>query len=610
MADLDKLLLGTAGKMATTGRNLRSSPPHRRRLKVTYSDDGSDPKNDGSDDDHAYSSRKPSGLQVPLKKSLAPTKRDDDHSIQEEGDNDDDYDHECDSDYDSVGNDLYKDENDREKLSKLTELEREMILEGRATKRSDRDLTENLKKRKGQDIKGNPPKAHIRLPHSKAERAGALAELVKRRRNAASRGSGSRCSPVKKRALTAATFSNTSWSDEGELQGDGGMMADSDEDNMSSESQVPTFEDIKEITIGRSKLVKWYMEPFFNELIAGCFVRVGIGKAMCGRPIYRLCTVRNVDATNPHRPYRFDNKTTRKYLNLVWGNESSAARWQMAVISDAPPVKEEFDQLVKEVEKNGGLMPTKQEVLEKMEAIKKTDSFVYTAATVKQMLEEKKSAASRPLNIAAEKARLRAELEMVKDDEAEVDRIKERLQELEAAGQTRKKIENLKNASELKPVRTSLKAGEPGYDPFSRRWTRSRNYFTSNSSGAAAGRTEAKGDATAALADSNVGGRVSAESGVAATAAALEAAAGEGKLLDTSAPLDQGTEPNMLHGFELSISLAGLQKFGGPQGARAGFMAKKQRTEATVGRKVPEDDVGSHAHTLTVDDYKKRRGLI
>lgn len=34
------------------------------------------------------------------------------------------------------------------------------------------------------------------------------------------------------------------------------------------------------------------------------------------------------------------------------------------------------------------------------------------------------------------------------------------------------KIENFKNASELKPVNTGLKGKETNYDPFSRRWTR------------------------------------------------------------------------------------------------------------------------------------------
>ncbi|KAL0305783.1 UNVERIFIED_CONTAM: protein RTF1 [Sesamum radiatum] len=172
------------------------------------------------------------------------------------------------------------------------------------------------------------------------------------------------------------------------------------------------------------------------------------------------------------------------------------------------------------------------------------------------MLQEKKSATWRPLNVAAEKDRLRRALEVAKEneDETEVERLKARLQELEASRQPQEKdskavklaemnrrnrVENFRNASELKPVNTSLKAGEAGYDPFSRRWTRSRNYYVANSNGGeAAGETN--GDATAALPGSNGGGRVSAEAGEAATAAALQAAAGAGKLVDTIAPVDQG----------------------------------------------------------------------
>ncbi|XP_073301799.1 protein RTF1 homolog [Primulina huaijiensis] len=621
MADLEKLLLEAAGRTTKTGRSRQSSPPSRRRGKGPYSDDGSDSKNDDSDDDRAYSNRKPSGSQVPLKKRLDPTERDDRGS--QEGDEDDDSDDERDSDNDSVGSDLYKNEDDREKLSKLTELEREMILEARATKRSDRDLTEKFKKRKSQDIKGILPNSHTRGMRSKAERAGALDELVKRRRDAAKGSSGRRYSPVKRRTFTAATLSSPSrsgsesQSDEEESTGDGGM-ADSDEDKMSTESKLPTYEDIKDITIRRSKLTKWFMEPFFDELIVGCFVRVGIGKSRSG-PIYRLCMVRNVDATDPDRQYKLDNKTTHKFLNVVWGNESSAARWQMAMVSDSPPAKTEFDQWLREVERSGGHMLSKQEVMEKKEAIKKTNSFVYSAATVKQMLQEKKSATLRPLNVAAEKDRLRRNLEIAKEkhDVVEMDKISAKLQELDAARHAqdkdtkafklaemnrRNRVENFKNASEMKPVNTGLKAGEAGYDPFSRRWTRSRNYYVANSSGGEVAADGMKVDESAALADS--------KAGIVATAAALEAAAGAGKLVDTSAPVDKGTESNMLHNFHLPISLAVLQKFGGPQGAQGGFMARKHWIEATVGCKVPENDGRRHALTLTVSDYKRRRGLL
>ncbi|GKV00900.1 hypothetical protein SLEP1_g13511 [Rubroshorea leprosula] len=662
MADLENLLLEAAGRTNTGGRNRHSLPPTRRRREGSYSDAGSDSRDDDSDNDHGYASRKPSGSQVPLKKRMEATDRDDDHGSQGEGDYDGGRsDREGDSsDESDIGDDLYKNEDDRRKLAQMSELEREMILSERADKRGDKKFTEKIRSKRDNEKnsrsrKETPPlqsSRGVRSSARSADRAAAkddaLNELrakrlkqqdpeAHRKLRDAPRGSsgGKGFSPIKKvKPFTSTSLSSSSQSesesrsnseDEGSSEDDG--MLDSDDDRGTRGPEGPTFEEIKEITIRRTKLAKWFMEPFFEELIVGCYARVGIGKSKNGA-IYRLCMVRNVDASDPNRQYKLENKTTHKYLNVVWGNESTAARWQMAMISDSPPTEEEFRQLLREVERHGGRMPTKQDVLEKKEALQKAKTFVYSAATVKQMLQEKESTLSRPLNVAAEKERLRRQLEIAqsKHDEAEMERIKTRLQQLEASRQTQEKdkkairlaemnrknrVENFKNASELKPVNTLLKAGEAGYDPFSRRWTRSRNYYAAKLAGGES--AMANGDANGALPGGNINGARTgpvAEAGMAATAAALEAAAGAGKLVDTSAPVDQGTESNMLHDFEVPITLTTLQKFGGAQGALAGFMARKQRIEATVGYHVPENDGRRHALTLTVGDYKRRRGLL
>ncbi|KAF9605988.1 hypothetical protein IFM89_021314 [Coptis chinensis] len=88
------------------------------------------------------------------------------------------------------------------------------------------------------------------------------------------------------------------------------------------------------------------------------------------------------------------------------------------------------------------------------------------------MLQEKKSVSSRPLNIAAEKERLRREMEGL-------DTKAVRLAEMNK----KKRAVNFKMASEKKAINTGLKEGEEGYDPFSRRWMRSRNYYVSNTAG-------------------------------------------------------------------------------------------------------------------------------
>lgn len=649
--ELTDLLLEAAGRTNTGGRN-RPPQSSRRHHKSSYSDDGSDSRDDDSDDGRGYSGRKLSGSQVPLKKRLDPQERDDDHSSHGEGNDGDGYGNE--SDDDSIGSDLYKDDDDRQKLAQMTELEREMILTDRAAKKSDRSLHDKMIKDRAQPRKQSSPPSHSRGMRSStraldraADRDDALNEIRAKRarqqqdpegqfklRDAARKGSGGRgYSPIKRRSFTAATLGSSptrgesdSHSNEGDSSADDGMD-DSDDDKSSPESQLPTFEDIKEISIRRSKLAKWFMEPFFDELIVGCFVRVGIGRSRSG-PIYRLCVVRNVDSSDPNRQYKLENKTTSKFLNVVWGNENSAARWQMAMVSDSPPLRDEFDQWVREVERSGGRMPSKQDVLEKKEAIQKSNTFVYSADTVKQMLQQKKSATWRPLNVAAEKDRLRRDLEVakMKNDEAEVERIKARLQELDDSRKVQEKddkarrlaemnrknrVENFKNASELRPVNQLLKAGQAGYDPFSRRWTRSTNYFAKGANEEAEGASNGEVAAAAALAaEDNNGASGTADGGMAATAAALQAAAGAGKLVDTNAPVDQGTESNTLHDFDLPISLAVLQKFGGSQGGQAGFMARKQRIEATVGCSVPENDGRRHALTLSVSDYKRRRGLL
>lgn len=655
MADLENLLLEAAGRTGAAGRNRHSLPPSRRRRDGSYSDGGSDSRDDDSDDELNYASRKPSGSQVPLKKRLDPADRDDALGSQEEADDDGRSDREGDtSDESNIGDDLYKDEDDRRKLSEMSELQREMILSDRASKKDDKSLLGKIasKREKGKAVmtgKQSPPLSSSRMRASarSADRSAkneALNELRAkrlkqqdpeghRRLREASRSSGPRnFSPPKRKSFTSANLSSSSHSDsesrshsddEGST-GDGGI-ADSDDDRALSGSEGLSFQDIKEITIRRSKLAKWFMEPFFEELIVGCFVRVGIGRSKTG-PIYRLCMVKNVDSSDPDRQYKLENKTTYKYLNVVWGNESSAARWQMAMISDSPPLEEEYKQWVKEVERSGGRMPSKQDVLDKKQAINKTITYVYSAATVKQMIQEKKSASSRPLNIAAEKDRLRSDLERAqgKNDDAEVERIKARLLELEASRHAKVKdakalklaemnrknrVENFKNASELRPL-TGLKEGDAGYDPFSRRWTRSRNYYVATPSEKAAALNNNTVGLVSDAGANGTGVPVTAESGAVATAIALEAAADAGKLVDTSAPVDQGTESNTLHNFELPVSLALLHKYGGAQGAQAGFMARKQRIESTVGFKLSENDGRRHVLTLSVGDYKRRRGLL
>uniref|UniRef100_A0A0C9QPF4 TSA: Wollemia nobilis Ref_Wollemi_Transcript_14873_2386 transcribed RNA sequence n=1 Tax=Wollemia nobilis TaxID=56998 RepID=A0A0C9QPF4_9CONI len=627
-ADLENLLLEAAGRTAAHDgkQNNRARAP--REASDSFSDDGSDSNFDNEDDsdDAGTTNRKSSGSRMPLKKRFDSGDKDnDDRGCRDDSDSD------C-----SIRSDLYKDDEDRENLGKMSELQREMILAERAEvrenylmrKRAEARQNENRNKR-GRDYDRDrdtgPPSSRMRssVKSTRSVKENALNELVARRQKAqdsdmqrkrrdtvgSSRGRDS--SPGRRRSRASPSVSPPSSSNRDRSPSSRGDFDESDGDGPDS-ADIPTFEDIKSITIRRSKLAKWFMEPFFEKIIVGCFVRVGIGMTKQGQRVYRLCMVKNVDATEPEKAYKFENRITHKYLNVVWGDNS--ARWQMERVSDQPPLEKEFVEWEREVERNDGRMITRSEIEEKRNALQEINNFVYSAETVKQMLQEKKMASSRPLNVALEKDRLRKEMELAESrhDYSEVERIKSKLKDLDVLSQRKSKdskaqmlaemnkknkIENFKNASMVKPVNLNLKAGEAGYDPFSRRWTRSQNYYN------------AKNTISEANKDANKESDA-VEAGEAATAAALEAAAGAGKLVDTEAPVAEGTKLFNLHDFELPISLAGLQKYGGAQGVHMAFLARKQRIEATMGVQVPSDDGRRHMMTLTVTDYKRRRGLL
>jgi RNA polymerase-associated protein RTF1 len=286
--------------------------------------------------------------------------------------------------------------------------------------------------------------------------------------------------------------------DRGRLN-DHGMIVDNRRDDEFDESSSRLdplkFDDRKSITLRRSKLVKWFMEPFFDDLIFECFMWLGIGKTEYGTLSYRMCIVRNVDASYLDQYYKLESYLTCKYLNVVWDSEANAAWWHMTQVSDSPPKEEEFMEWLQKEDRNGACIPTQQEVLGKKEAIQEAYNFEYSAATVQQMLRDK-SVVRHPINIVAEKDRLRSELSMAlsRRNEAKAERMRVKQKNLQRRPQPESKdnkvanlesmnwknrADNFKNALELKLVNISLKAGESGYDPFLRRWTRSRNYYAS-----------------------------------------------------------------------------------------------------------------------------------
>lgn len=97
-------------------------------------------------------------------------------------------------------------------------------------------------------------------------------------------------------------------------------MGDEEDGGMVEEFEVDV-DDIRSIIIFRRWFLKWFMELFFEEIIVGCFVRIGIGVLSMGSSIYCCCFVKNVDVKDFDKVYKFENCMIYKYLNFVWGDE-------------------------------------------------------------------------------------------------------------------------------------------------------------------------------------------------------------------------------------------------------------------------------------------------
>ncbi|XP_002989964.2 protein RTF1 homolog [Selaginella moellendorffii] len=623
--DLEHMLLAAAGRKSGSNTNASSGAASKRdgkRSSRRGSSSSSDEDEEEDEDD--YDKKGKGGSKMPLKKRF-------DGGDRDEGSG---------SDL-SFGSDLYKDDEDKRKLEAMTELEREMILHERSEKRDNYSLKKSTEARIAEEERkrDGPPSSRMRSSGretTKTSKTNALSELVAKRQRSQDASqlqqqhqhqhqhqhqqrkrrehvAGGAAAPPPRRSASPSSNSDADSEDDDDEESSRGesnrsdVPSEDDDDERGGRVSLPDNEDIRKITIRRSKLSKWFMEPFFEEVIVGCFVRIGIGMSNSGTSMYRLCLVKNVDATEPDKPYKFENRTTHKYLNCTWGDDSSAARWQMVRASDQAPTDDEIDAWKAEVAKSDSPGISKSAVRDKAEALEKIASFVYSAAAVKQMLQEKKMASARPSNLALEKERVMKELSVAegKGDQEQIERLHEKLKELESLAskqQTknekaeriemmnrRNRFENFKNASELKPA---AKMGEAGYDPFSRRWTRSQNYYKSD-----APKTAAEEHSEA------IGGDKAGKDGAGFLQELTKA--GNGRLMGR-----QFSKMFSLHDFDLPISLAALERFKGGQGAAMAFMERKRKMEAHYGVRVDDDDGRRHSLTLTVNDYKRRRGLL
>ena len=78
-------------------------------------------------------------------------------------------------------------------------------------------------------------------------------------------------------------------------------------------------ESFESIRLPRQRLEMWQLEPFFNETVVGCLVRIGLGQTETGGSgLYRLAEVVAV-AEDAEKPYSLGSRRCTKRLQLEFG---------------------------------------------------------------------------------------------------------------------------------------------------------------------------------------------------------------------------------------------------------------------------------------------------
>lgn len=423
---------------------------------------------------------------------------DDDRRPPSDDDDVDDFD-------DGFGDDLMGDDADRARLASLNELERETIMLERA---------ENRKKIESRRRILDMARNRRAVSSGKREELEALERIAeaKARKERSKRVFGDLSDDDDE------AYEEDDEDDEAMVEEDVGRrtakrgkrasaVADDDEEAAYalSDERPATREQIDSITLKRHQLEAWVTEPYFENVVKDCLVRVGIGLNKEGQNVYRLVEVAGV-ADGRYKQYSLkkyeylSNKPmTSKWLILRWGKAEKTFR--LSEVSNSATQDAEWAAWVAHCRRSECRPVYAKDVRRCLENLKEASNFRYTSDDVTRILAEKREKMGARKNLLFEKEQIKtaiAHAEAERDDEKatelrerldEVDReIKEKLKQRSGATQDalaninrRNEIQNSEKLSRRASEQVAkLKAGVLNTgegDPFSRRPTRLTTYW-------------------------------------------------------------------------------------------------------------------------------------
>ncbi|XP_029671348.1 RNA polymerase-associated protein Rtf1 [Formica exsecta] len=254
---------------------------------------------------------------------------------------------------------------------------------------------------------------------------------------------------------------------------------------------ISTKEDLNKIRLSRHKMERFVHLPFFDRVVQGCFVRIGIGNNN-GKPVYRVAEISGVCETG--KIYQLGGTRTNKGLKLRHGAQERVFRLEF--VSNQEFTDSEFFKWKETCALQGISVPTFDEVEQKLKDINEALLYEYKEEDIEKIVREKERFKQTPYNYAMKKAQLMRERDAAncRGDDETASRLNQELSELEERASELDKMRTAtissisyindrnrkKNVEEAeKAIMEELKAnkGKKVDDPFTRRSTKPRMVF-------------------------------------------------------------------------------------------------------------------------------------
>jgi len=280
-----------------------------------------------------------------------------------------------------MDDDLAYDDKDREWLESLSDIQREEILYERMEQKKDLEERKRIQKESKQHNKG------IAVPKEivNTKKRGRTDDFLPREGTIRSRQS-SAIEDIKAkrqgRKMGLIDSDDDSVDNVNEpIQTN--YSSDEQEQEMKSEKDaVPeiNIKDIKRCIVSRSKLEKWYGEPFFNEKVPGLFIRIAAGGQSA---TYRLVEINSI--IEGKKTYKLGKKDCKHVAAVKVGNLTK--HFELQYVSNSAINESEFQQWL-DLAAQANEVPNKAQIDSLVSQIAEADNYVYTDNELKEAIKK------------------------------------------------------------------------------------------------------------------------------------------------------------------------------------------------------------------------------